>query len=284
MKLEKNYKRKLQLKLLEMLKCIDKLCKENDIEYYLIYGSCLGAIRHNGFIPWDDDLDIGMTDINYKKFLKICEEKLDTKKYYIQTPEKEENYYLSFSKIRDITTTLVEEKNIDKDIVYGVYIDVFPLVGVPHNKIKRILLKINRAFMLSANINIINNKLLKKVFDLILKIVGRKKILKICTRNCFKYNSHNCDKVISVADGDGFEINIIDKKDLEKPKYVKFEDDLFPVPHNPDKYLTRIYGDYLKIPSDEEIKKREHTPYFLDLNLPQEEYKKQMKKKGVLDI
>ena len=141
MKLEKDYKKKLQSKIFEMLKDIDKLCKENDIEYYLISGSALGAVRHKGFIPWDDDLDIGMTDENYFKFLKICEEKLDKDKYFVQTPKTEKNYYLSFAKIRDITTTLVEENNVDIDITYGVYIDVFPFVGVPNNKMNRNILK-----------------------------------------------------------------------------------------------------------------------------------------------
>lgn len=175
MKLEKNYKRKLQLKILDIVKDIDKLCKENNIDYYIIYGSALGAVRHKGFIPWDDDFDIGMTYDNYVKFLKLCEEKLDQENYYLQTYEKEENYYLSFAKIRDITTTLIEEGNKNIDIIRSVYVDVFPLVGVPNNKFKENILKINRAFMLSANKNVINNKIFKIIFNIILKIFGRKK-------------------------------------------------------------------------------------------------------------
>ena len=117
MKLEKDYKRKLQLRILDIVKDVDKICRENDIDYYILYGSALGAIRHQGFIPWDDDFDIGMTFDNYVKFLEICEKKLDKNKYYVQTPEKEKNYYLSFSKIRDIRTTLIEEGNENIDIV-----------------------------------------------------------------------------------------------------------------------------------------------------------------------
>ena len=78
MKLEKDYKRKLQLRILDIVKDVDKICRENDIDYYILYGSALGAIRHQGFIPWDDDFDIGMTFDNYVKFLEICEKKLDT--------------------------------------------------------------------------------------------------------------------------------------------------------------------------------------------------------------
>ena len=135
--MKKNYKKALQIKMLSIIKDIDKICRENNIEYYLLYGSCLGAVRHKGFIPWDDDMDIGMTDENYFKFLDVCEREFDKDKYFIQNIKTEKNFYLSFTKVRDITTTLVEEENKDMNVTYGVYIDVFPLVGVPKNKFKR---------------------------------------------------------------------------------------------------------------------------------------------------
>ena len=274
MKLEKDYKRKLQLRILDIVKDVDKICRENDIDYYILYGSALGAIRHQGFIPWDDDFDIGMTFDNYVKFLEICEKKLDKNKYYVQTPEKEKNYYLSFSKIRDIRTTLIEEGNENIDIVRSVYIDVFPLVGIPNNKIKERILKINRAFMLSANMNVINNKFLRCIFDIILKIFGRRKILKYTTKRCFKYNTNDCEYWCSIADGDGYIQNKIKREIYGKPKYVKFEDIMLPVPENTDKYLKNIYGDYMKIPSEEQINFREHTPYYLNFDSPYDEYKK----------
>ncbi len=281
MELKENYKRELQLCMLDMIKDIDKICQDHDIEYYLAFGSCLGAVRHKGFIPWDDDFDIAMTDDNYFKFLKVCEEKLDKEKYYVQTYNKEENYYLSFAKIRNIQTTLVEESNKDRNITYGVYIDVFPLVGVPNSKIKREILKINRAFMLSSNINVINNKFLKTIFNIILKVFGRKRILKFTTKRCFKYKCADCNKIISIADGDGFDKNELDKDVYGKPKYVPFENTMFPIPENYDSYLNHIYGNYMKIPSKDEIKKNEHTPYFLDLHLP---YKAYIPKKKILFI
>ena len=270
MKLEKDYKRKLQLKILDIVKDIDDVCKKNNIEYYILYGSALGAIRHKGFIPWDDDFDIGMTYDNYVKFLEVCEQQLDKNKYYVQTPDKEEDYYLSFSKIRDITTTLIEEGNKDIDIVRSIYVDVFPIVGCPENKFKEGILKINRAFMLSANKNIINNKILKNIFNIILKIFGRKRILKYTTKRCFKYDCNSSKYWVSIADGDGFQQNKISKDVYGKPKYIEFEDTKLPVPEKTDEYLKNIYGDYMKIPSKEEIKAREHTPYFLDFSMPYE--------------
>lgn len=270
----KDYKRDLQLCILDMIKDIDKLCKRHNIEYYVAYGSCLGAVRHKGFIPWDDDFDIILKYDQYQKFLDVCKKELDKKKYFVQTPETEPNYTLSFSKIRNIKTTLIEESNKDEDIVNGVYIDVFPLVGYPKNKIKRKILEINRAFTLSANRNVINNKFLHSIFLIILKIFGRKKILNYCTKRCVKYSCDSCDELISIFDGDGISISVYDKKVLGKPKIVKFEDISLPIPEDYDTYLKIIFGDYMKIPNKEQIELKTHTPYILDLNHSYEEYKK----------
>ncbi len=267
-----NNKRNLQLKILEMVKYLDSFCKENQIEYYIVYGSCLGAIRHKGFIPWDDDFDVGMTLENYNKFISLCKTKLDTNKYFLQTLETEPNYYLSFAKLRDINTTLIEEGNKNIPITYGVYIDIFPIVGLPKGKLKRAILSINRAFALSANINVINNKFLYKIFRIILKIFGKKNILKYCSKQAIKYSCQDCEEWCSIFDGDGLEINSTTKTIMGKPTYVPFEDIELPIPEKYDEYLKHIYGDYMKIPTKEQIKAKEHTAYILDLEHSYKEY------------
>lgn len=263
--MKKDYKRDLQLKILEMVKDVDKLCKKHKIPYYLAYGSVLGAVRHKGFIPWDDDFDIIMKYDDYKKFISICQKELDSKKYFVQTLDTDPNYYLTFGKIRNIETTLIEENNKDEKMVNGVYIDIFPIVGYPEGKLKQIVLNINRAFLLSANRNVINNKILQFVFKIILKIFGKERIIKYCYKECVKYNCDDCDKVVSIFDGDGMKINLTSNDILGKPKRVVFEDMKLPIPEKYDKYLKHIYGDYMKLPSEEAIIASTHTPYFLDL-------------------
>ena len=270
----KNDLRKLQLKMLEMIKYIDKICKKNNIEYYIIFGSALGAIRHKGFIPWDDDFDIGMTYDNYLKFIEVCNKQLDKNKYFLQSKDTEKEYYLSFMKLRDITTTLIEEGNHDKNITYGVYIDIFPIVGVPKNRFKRKFIEINRAFAMSADINVINNKILSTIFQILKKIIGRDRIVKICTKNCIKYSCNDYDDWCCIFDGDGMKINMTTKEIMGKPKYVEFEDTKLPVPERTEEYLKHIYGDFMKIPSEEEIKQKEHTRIVLDLEHSYEEYLK----------
>ena len=103
--------RHLQNVILSIMKDMDKLCQENGIEYYLLGGSAIGAIRHKGFIPWDDDLDIIMSHDNYDKFIEVCKTKLDTNKYYLQEGGKD--WPLCFSKIKLHGTRLEEyEGNI----------------------------------------------------------------------------------------------------------------------------------------------------------------------------
>lgn len=264
--MKKDYKRDLQLKILEMVKDIDNICKKHNIKYYLAYGSCLGAVRHKGFIPWDDDFDIILKYEDYLKFMDVCKKELDRDTYFVQTPDTDPNYYLSFGKIRNIKTTLIEENNKEEKMVNGVYIDVFPLVGYPDNKIKQAILKINRAFVLSANRNIINNKFLYNIFKIILKIFGKKRIIKYCTKQCIKYKCNDCEQVISVFDGDGIKIGLTSNKILGEPKMVKFEDMKLPIPEDYDSYLKNLFNDYMQIPNKEQIEFKTHTPYFLDLN------------------
>lgn len=270
-----NYKRNLQLKILEMVKDIDDVCKKNNINYYLAYGSCLGSVRHDGFIPWDDDFDIILKFKDYEKFIEACKKDLNPEKYFVQTLDTDPNYYLSFAKIRNIQTTLIEENNKFEEMVNGVYIDVFPLVGYPTSKVKQLILKINRAFVLSANINVINNKFLYNIFKLLLKIFGKSNIIKYCTKQCTKYDCDNCTDLLSVFDGDGIKVNLTSNKILGTPLYKDFEDIKLPIPQKYDDYLKNIYGDYMQIPTQEQIKRSTHTPYILDLDHSYEEYKKQ---------
>lgn len=272
--MKNDYRRKLQLKILELAKEIDLICKKNNIEYYITYGSCLGAVRHKGFIPWDDDFDIMVKYEHYEKFLDACKRELNPEKYFVQTLETDPYYYLSFAKIRNIKTTfLVKGEDFDH-MVNGIYIDIFPLVGYPKGKLKQLIFNINRAFALSANRNVINNKILRKIFQLILKIFGKERIIKYCTKQCVKYKCNECEQVVSVFDGDGIKVNLTSNRILGKPTYVQFEDTKLPIPENYDEYLRNIYGDYMKLPPKEVMERTSHTPYILDLDYSYKEYKK----------
>ena len=127
----------LQDKILEIAVYIDKLCREYDINYCLMGGSALGAKRHGGFIPWDDDLDVFMTPDNYEKFRKVFNENGDKEKYYLQEWGLTDGM-VTISKIRLNNTSYIEESLKKWDIHHGIYVDIFILHTCPDNKLQQI--------------------------------------------------------------------------------------------------------------------------------------------------
>ena len=112
--------------MLEILQEVHKICVANDITYWIEAGTLLGAKRHKGFIPWDDDIDIAMPRKDYNKFLKIAQEKLP-QDMFLQNKETEPDYYLPFSKIRKNNTLLIETGETgEENYHHGIFIDIFP--------------------------------------------------------------------------------------------------------------------------------------------------------------
>ena len=114
-----------QQNLLDLMITLDGICRKENISYSLHGGTLLGAVRENGFIPWDDDMDIGMLRADYEKFLNVAKEKLN-KKYFLQTWDTDEKFALPFAKIRLNGTKYIEHNSKNVDIHNGIYIDIFP--------------------------------------------------------------------------------------------------------------------------------------------------------------
>ena len=123
--------RKVQLTQLEILREVNRVCSENHIRWFLCCGTLLGAVRHQGFIPWDDDLDIGMLRQDYERFCALAKEKMDPR-FCIQSWHTEPDYPLPFAKVRMRNTLYIEEKSIPFQ-ENGFYIDVFPFDSAPEN-------------------------------------------------------------------------------------------------------------------------------------------------------
>ena len=125
----------LQRVLLGMAKDLDKFCRENNIEYYLIGGSAIGAIRHKGFIPWDDDFDIAMTHDNYMRFIELAPQKLNLEKYVVQVGDKDWALLFTKIKLKETVCKEVEDNGPSQNDCQGIYIDIFPLDNVSDNPI-----------------------------------------------------------------------------------------------------------------------------------------------------
>ena len=124
---------------LELLQEVDRLCRKFDIRYNIIAGTLLGAVRHGGFIPWDDDADVAMLRSEYDKFVLACREDLDTERFYFQDHHEAPGYRWGYGKLRMKNTLFLREHQEHMPYEQGVFIDVFPLDGVPDNYILRSL-------------------------------------------------------------------------------------------------------------------------------------------------
>ncbi len=240
---------------LSILKYVHDICEENQLNYYLCGGTLLGAIRHKGFIPWDDDIDIFMFREDYVKLLEILRinehDLFEAISFY-----DNDDYYFSFAKVIHKRTTLIEVDHPKIDRL-GVYIDIFPIDGLPkqENKSKRhfkkiLFLRWLQYLSISKKPSLDLKGTIKYPIWLLVKAIGTSKILKLIDKVAIKYSAIDSNSVAcSVA---GYGIKEIMPKDVfdEKIK-VKFEDYEFYAPAGYDVYLSNLYGDYMKLPPKE---------------------------------
>ena len=135
--IENNTLRKIQLIQLEMLQEVDRICKKCNIRYNIIAGTLLGAVRHGGYIPWDDDADVAMLRKEYEKFRKACKTELDITRFYFQDHRNTKGYRWGYGKLRRKNTLFLREYQEHMPYEQGVFIDIFPLDAVPDNYLLR---------------------------------------------------------------------------------------------------------------------------------------------------
>lgn len=168
-------KRRLRKKQLEILEYMDQFCNKHHIVYSLAYGTALGAVRHRGFIPWDDDIDIFMDRANYEMLKRMYQN--EKEKYFLQCIEFDEAYNLPFCKIRDSETTFIEESNKGIHMNQGIFIDLFIWDYVPDNVIYRMWQKILiQLYWIIARNGIYSDSLKGMASNLVYNLFKKKRI------------------------------------------------------------------------------------------------------------
>ena len=238
---------------LEMLKDIDDFCKKNNITYFLAEGSMLGAIRHKGFIPWDDDLDIGMMRSDYEKFIKLYSEDKN-RKYYIDSMETNPGYWLPFAKIRKPNTLFLEKRIENVPVNKDIYIDVFPYDNVPNAGYKKVIFRANIIKIMEDSIHI-KMKITKikevrrhKILACLFNILSKKTLYKIQKKLMTKYDNQDTDYITCYVTVYPTSRECMKREDFLPVKKVKFENLEVNVINKPEVALERIYGDYMKLP------------------------------------
>ena len=260
--------RDIQLYEYNVLKDITSFCDLQGIKYYIIDGTLLGAVRHGGFIPWDDDIDIGMDLKNYKKFCKIAPKKLD-KKYFVQNFYSEPKFHCAWTKIRVNGTSSMEKALTNFDIHFGISMDIFLINGLSNNGFRRMVQKkstkslnelLLKYYFLEGEVEF-NNKRREFYYNKLPEFIRR-----LLIRFFFKMiimDTDKCEFCYEVFDrrlSESVKLKTDWFKDLDK---IKFEQDYFTAPKKYMEYLETVYGDWRTLPPENE--RVAHGDIYFDL-------------------
>lgn len=263
--------RELQLALLGMLQDIDTICRENNIQYSLACGTALGAVRHQGFIPWDDDLDIMFVRPEYDRFIEIATPLLKEKGYTLQR-EYSEDWPMQFSKVRKDNTTYIENFSPKiKNLHQGIFIDLFPVDNLSDNKLIEcvqwhffhILVAkgmVKRGYKTTSK---------SKKFAMMISSLFPERLLKSFVMQKEKSNTQRVHCFLGAAVIKSH--NIFPRKLFESYTQIAFEGKLFPIVEDYDTYLKTCYNNYMVFPSEEKRKARIHALQ-VDLERPYTDY------------
>lgn len=265
----------VQVKILEIMKYIDKLCRANHITYYIMGGTALGAVRHGGFIPWDDDLDIFMTPSEFTKFKEAVRE--DNNTFFVLQEWKTVDGYLEHAKLRMNGTTLIEENfKHRRDLHQGIYVDIMLLHKIPAEKEllqKKMyfMCKFVTLYALSQR-NWQPKTFVQALVLNLLKFLPCKMIAKWCYKNIFKFDGLTEGfKWFYWITPASFRSGIFDRELFEDPVDVPFEDTMLLGSVHIKKYLEYRYGNYMILPPKEQQKAAVHAMIF-DVNKDYTEY------------
>lgn len=263
-KSEINELQKIQL---SMLKDFDAVCQKHRISYQLFSGTALGAVRHKGFIPWDDDIDVVMLREDYERFFDSASKELDSNKYYVQR-EFSEHWPMFFSKLRLNGTTYIEKYHShDARIHQGIYIDIFPCDNLSDNRLMQKLQYIASKIVIAKSLyarGYETNSTVKKCFMQFCRILPTEPFKRLCIRR----NDSSSLKVHTFfGGGKKFERSIFFREWFEQSVKMRFEDSEFPVSAHYDEMLRVMYGDYMIMPTLEQRVCKRHAA-IVDINKP----------------
>ena len=263
----------------EMLVQLIDICQKYNLKYYIAYGSLIGVVRHNGFIPWDDDIDVLMPRKDYDVFINIAQKELP-QHMFVQNEITDPEYLGGFTKIRNSNTTFIEINNMKKRMNHGIYIDVFPLDNCPSSRLGQFLFDLRKRLFflrLRCEFVIVEGEIRhKKSLSGLIQLAS--KILKIFSSNIERLFA-NTEQYLRGIKYTGCVCNFYAciKKDKYKSEWFQegtimaFEGIEVIVPKEYDSFLTYQYGDYMKLPKIEDRVSR-HFTMAIDCKKPYIEY------------
>jgi len=256
---------------LDIMEDIDRLCEEESIDYSLAYGTLIGAVRHQGYIPWDDDIDIVMLREDYERFLRLAEEKLSDK-FYVVHYKNCEGYGLTFAKVMARNTIMKETSVVHASVPQGVFVDVIPIDCSPELAVSKKIqylkaVVLRKGLLLKANYDLGSGRshpLVDKVIKTIVTIFSKKMLIQNFEKNArLSQGSKKTKQLVCLCFG-RLQNETFNQEDFENYVQMEFEGHKFKAISAYHKHLTSIYGDYMKLPP---IEQREPHHYVEEISL-----------------
>lgn len=266
--------RELQLKQMDMLVYFRNFCEKNNLTFYLIGGSLIGALRNGGFVPWDDDIDVMLPRPDYERLTKLWKEQESNERFELLRTDDKIFTGNIFTTLTDKNYTLVKANQTECDIPHGLVMDIFPLDAAPDSPLQRkmqlLWTMIYSLFLAQVvpekhgGIVGLGSRVLLGIFkgDKI-----RRKIWQYAEKQISKYKFEDNKYVTELCSGPKWMVPKYPKEIYDSVTYVTFEGERMPCMSGYDKYLTMVFGDYMQLPPKEE-QKPHHEIAYLDLNTP----------------
>ena len=259
LKLSNDELRELQLCELEALKFFDNFCRNHDLTYYLCGGCLIGAVRHKGFIPWDDDTDVLMPRPDYEKFLELYKKENPSERFVLVNDDDVHYSGNIFATLNDTDHTMVKEYQQDMDTPHGIPLDIFPIDGLADGRIQRIIqymwvmiYSLFRAQIVPKNqggLIAFGSKVLLTLFR------GRRlryKIWKFAEKRMTRYHFDESENVAEFCAGFYFMKKVYPRHIYDGKVELDFEGEKFFAMKGYDEYLHIPFGDYMELPPEEE--------------------------------
>lgn len=271
--------KRLQKKCLKITLVFKEFCEKHDLLFYLCGGGCIGAVRHGGFIPWDDDIDVFMPREDYEKMCCLWPQEMGDTPYRLSRTGPDNFERSQLTAITDERTTFIKERQMDLDVAHGVRLEVLPLDGCPSGRLKR---KMQLFWGLVYQIYInqeaptSKGKLLEWIGRFMLAIrpgwKRRYKMAMRAERHMTKYPIESCDYITELCVRYNYMVNEYPKEIFASAVYKEFEGEMLPLPVGYETYLKMAFGDYMKLPP-EESRVPSHDGICVDLDHPYTDYK-----------
>lgn len=270
---------RIQQKSLNLLKVFDAFCRENGLLYYLCGGCCIGAVRHRGFVPWDDDVDVMMPRPDYERLARLWPEKMDQGKYRYNRSSRQEFIRAMIDSVSDEETTFIKYRQADLDISHGIRLEIIPLDGCPDSKLKRkeqIFWALSRQLYIDRMPALSKGKLVKGASRAMLAAhptwASCWRAAERAERHMTKYPFSSSARVTELCTRYKYMLNEYPREIFDSAVYLPFEDMEAPVPVGYDAYLRMVFGDYMRLPPPED-RVPKHETVFADPARSYREYK-----------